>query len=108
MASVDADRAPTVVGRIERAIRRTITKGILADIAQLRATGVRVHLVTPGPADLQAMGLNLMDPSKRTAVLETARSTAADQLRRQFAARRGSGERPIAGAGDATTGGVSA
>ena len=109
MASVDADRAPTVVGRIERAVRRTITKGVLSDVAQLRATGVRVHLVTPGPADLQVMGLNLMDPSKRSAVLETARSTAATQLRRQFASRRHSGAAAVLRRGDDTsTGGRSA
>jgi NTE family protein len=88
MGAVDAGLAHGPLARLERAVRRMITKGILADVARLRADGVRVHVITPGPADLEAIGLNLMDPTRRVAVLETARSTAASQLRRQLAARR--------------------
>ncbi|MDT4892954.1 MAG: hypothetical protein QOE97_1989 [Pseudonocardiales bacterium] len=87
MASVDADRGTTVLARLERAVRRGITKGILEDVAALRAQGVRVCVVTPEPEDLAAMGLNLMNPQRRTQVLETARRTAARQLRRQLAGR---------------------
>jgi NTE family protein len=89
MASVEVDRARTAVGRIERAVRRAITKAILYDVAALRAEGVRVSVLTPGPADLAAMGVNLMNPERRTEVLETAEATAALQLERQLSARAG-------------------
>ena len=89
MASVEVDRPRTAVERIERAVRRSITKGILGDAAALRADGVRVSVVTPGPADLAVMGLNLMNPARRTEVLETAQETAAAQLSRQLSAGAG-------------------
>ena len=47
MASVEIDRARTAVGRVERAVRRAITRGIMADVARLRAGGARVCLITP-------------------------------------------------------------
>jgi NTE family protein len=84
MASVHADRATTAIGRVERAVRRAITKGILADVATLRTAGMRVCLVTPEPADLAVLGVNLMDPTRRSEVLETAQVTAAAQLTRQL------------------------
>jgi NTE family protein len=84
MASVAADRGRSAIGRVERLVRRTITRGILTDAAALRAEGVRVCVVTPEPADLAVIGLNLMNPSRRTEVLETAQGTAAGQLTRQL------------------------
>jgi predicted acylesterase/phospholipase RssA len=89
MASVEIDRARTAVGRMERAVRRTITRGIMSDITALRAGGARVCFVTPEPADLAAMGVNLMNPARRTEVLETAQVTAAAQIARQLTARAG-------------------
>ena len=63
--------------------------GILDDVAMLRAKGMRVCVVTPEPADLTAMGVNLMNPTHRTKVLETAQVTAAAQVARQVSARFG-------------------
>lgn len=89
MASVEIDRARGAVPRMERIVRRAITRGILADVAMLRAKGMRVCVVTPEPADLAAMGVNLMNPTHRTEVLETAQVTAAAQVARQVSARFG-------------------
>jgi NTE family protein len=89
MASVEPDRARTAIGRVERLVRRAITKGVLADVAMLRAAGVRVCVVTPEPADLAVLGLNLMNPARRTEVFETAQVTAAGQLRRQLSSSAG-------------------
>jgi NTE family protein len=86
MASVESDRPRTALGRVERAVRRTITRGILADVAELRSAGVRTFVVTPEPADLAVIGLNLMNPARRTEVLETAEVTATAQLTRQLSA----------------------
>jgi len=99
MASVDADRPRSPVSRVERAVRRAITRGIVADVAALQASGRRVVLVTPGPEDLAVIGANLMNPRRRTEVLETAMRTSAVRLRAQLAARvprarRASGQSP--------------
>lgn len=74
----------TTMQRIERAVRRATARTIAADVAALRAQGVLVHTLFPNNDDLAVMGMNLMDPGSRTEVLETARETAAEQLRRQL------------------------
>jgi len=66
MASINADRGVGAIGRLERAVRRGITRGILTDIAKLRAAGIRVRVVAPEVEDLAAMGVNLMNPEHRT------------------------------------------
>ena len=43
-------------------------------------TGTRVTVLTPGPADLAAMGANLMNPRRRSRVLDTALDTSAAAL----------------------------
>jgi NTE family protein len=47
--------------------------------------------VTPEPADLAVIGLNLMNPARRTEVFETAQDTAAAQLARQLSSSAGWG-----------------
>ena len=46
----------------------------------LAAQGKRVTVLTPGPQDLAAMGINLMDPRRRQAVLELSFRTSAEAL----------------------------
>jgi NTE family protein len=87
MASVRSDRPRSPVARIERAIRRSITRGLLTEVQRLRTSGTRVILVTPGPEDLALLGANLMNPRRRSEVLETSVRTAAFQVRSQLAAR---------------------
>jgi NTE family protein len=89
MASVEVDRPRTALTRLERLVRRAITKTIMADVARLRAAGVRVCVVTPGPEDLAVMGVNLMNPARRTEVFETARRTSASPIRAQLASESG-------------------
>jgi NTE family protein len=64
-------------------VRRSIARTIARDATALRARGVRVRVIEPQPEDLAVMGLNLMNAAPRRDVLETARRTAAEQLRRQ-------------------------
>ncbi|MGI8761937.1 MAG: patatin-like phospholipase family protein [Jatrophihabitantaceae bacterium] len=85
MASLAMDRPRSAIGRLERVVRRSITRSIMADVATLRATGVRACVLAPEVADLEIIGVNLMNPLRRTEVLETARETAAGQLRAQLA-----------------------
>lgn len=81
MAAVHPDNPRSPVARLERRVRRSITRGITHDVNRLRASGMRVTLLTPGPEDLATMGANLMNPRRRTAVLHTAMRTAASALR---------------------------
>jgi NTE family protein len=78
LASVVAGRLPLQpLERLERRLRALITMALLREVRALRATGIRVTLLTPGPEDLAVMGANLMDPRRCRAVLETSLRTSA-------------------------------
>jgi NTE family protein len=93
MGALEPDRPRSTLACLERGVRRVITKRLIADAAALRADGKHVVLVTPDAADLEVMGINLMDPSKREAVYESARETAVATLTRSLPAS----VRPAAG-----------
>ena len=97
MASLEPDRPRTAVGKLERRLRSVITRRIVADTARLRSAGKRVCLLTPAADDLAVMGVNMMDPARRTEVLELARASVAGQLRRQLGATAGWGQRTDSG-----------
>jgi NTE family protein len=80
MASHAYDRPRDPVACVERAVRRVITRWLDAEVRAVRATGTRVTVLTPGPADLAAMGGNLMNPRRRNRVLDTALETSAVAL----------------------------
>jgi NTE family protein len=81
---VDHPRAPHKV--VERRVRALMTMALRREIRTLRAAGVRVTLLTPGPDDLAVMGVNLMDPRRRRAVLETSLRTSPQTLASAVAA----------------------
>jgi NTE family protein len=83
MAAVEPDSPRSPIAMVERRVRRSITRGIAHDVVRLREAGAEVTLLTPGPDDLEAMGANLMNHRRRTAVLHTAMRTAAIDLRNQ-------------------------
>ena len=81
MASVVAGRRPLQpLERLERRLRALITMALLREVRALRAAGIRVTVLTPGPEDLAVMGANLMDPRRRRAVLETSLRTSGAML----------------------------
>jgi NTE family protein len=81
LASVVAGRLPLQpLERLERRLRALITMALLREVRALRAAGIRVTVLTPGPEDLAVMGANLMDPRRRRAVLETSLRTSAAML----------------------------
>jgi NTE family protein len=84
MASVIADQPRKPHERLERRLRRLITHALLREVRMLRASGVQVTLLTPGPEDLAAMGMNLMDPRRRQAVLETSLRTSRAALASEY------------------------
>jgi NTE family protein len=80
MASLLPDRPTRTAERLERRMRRRITRALLAEAVVLRAAGVRVTVLTPSPEDLAAMGVNVMDPRRRRPVLDISRRTTAAAL----------------------------
>jgi NTE family protein len=68
--------------RVERRLRQLATGALLCQAKMLAARGKQVTIVTPGPQDLAAMGVNPMDPRRRQAVLETSFRTTAAALAR--------------------------
>lgn len=80
MASVLPDQPDKRSERLERRLRRRITRSLLRDVQLLRTQGIKVTVLTPGPEDLAAMGVNLMDPRRRAPVLDTSLRTSAVAL----------------------------
>ena len=89
MASVIADRRYAPHMQLERRVRSLLTWLLMREAAELRATGVKVTVLTPGPEDLAAMGINLMDPRRRQAVLETSLRTSPATLAAHVAGTSG-------------------
>jgi NTE family protein len=68
------------LSRMERLLRRQMTRGLDREVATLRASGIRVIRVEPGAEELAAMGPNFMNLSRRPATLEAARRVIADRV----------------------------
>jgi NTE family protein len=80
MASHAYDHPIDPVAGVERGFRRWWTLALDREVAAVRATGARVTVLTPGPADLAVMGGNLMDPYRRRVVLERSCETSSRAL----------------------------
>jgi NTE family protein len=80
MASVVADRPRMPHEVLERQLRALMTMTLLREVRALRAAGIAVTVLTPGPEDLAVMGVNLMDPRRRQQVFETSLITSAAAL----------------------------
>jgi NTE family protein len=81
MAARGYDRPSSVIGRIERGYRHRVTRQMLQEVISVRQEGdPAVTVLCPGPEDLEALGANLMDPSRRVQVLDVARRTVAASL----------------------------
>jgi NTE family protein len=70
----------TGLHRVERLLRRQMTRGLDQEVAALREAGIRVVRVEPGADDLEAMGPNFMDLSRRESTVATARRTTRDTV----------------------------
>ena len=80
MASTEPDHPLAPHLRLERRLRRLLTRILLRQARMLAAHGKQVTILTPGPRDLAVMGANPMDLRRREAVLETSFRTSADTL----------------------------
>jgi len=80
MVSFEFDEPASLVGRVERRFRRAMTKRVLHEAGKVRRQGTAVTILGPGREDLEAIGVNLMDPRRRLTVLDTSMRTSADAL----------------------------
>jgi NTE family protein len=80
MVSFDMDEPGSLVGRVERRFRRAMTKRVLHEAGKVRRQGTAVTILGPGREDLEAIGVNLMDPRRRVRVLDTSLRTSARAL----------------------------
>lgn len=67
--------------RVERQWRNRVTLRALRELRKVHADGAEVTMLGPGPEDLEAIGANLMDVTRRPAVIETSLRTSAAALR---------------------------
>jgi NTE family protein len=81
MVSFAHDRPSSMIARLERRWRSQVTRRSLHEAEKVRAGGADVTLIGPGPEDLEAMGGNVMDVSRRLDVLETSLRTSVENLR---------------------------
>jgi NTE family protein len=88
-ASFTPDHPRHPAARIERRFRRAATRRLAREAEVVRAEGVGVTILTPGPEDLGVIGANLMDVGRIPRVLETSLHTSARALRPGSAARVG-------------------
>ena len=58
-----------------------MTRKVVREVDTVHRHGTEVTVLGPGPADLEAIGGNLMDISRRPAVIETSLRTSALALR---------------------------
>jgi len=82
MASTEPDRPLQPHLQMERRLRQVLTTVLVRQARALAARGKRVTVLTPGPRDLAAMGINLMDARRRQDVLDLSFRTSADALAR--------------------------
>jgi NTE family protein len=80
MASTEPDHPLRPDLRLERRLRQLITRALIRQAKLLRAEGKHVTIMTPGASDLAVMGANLMDGSRRQAVLEQSLRTSEGAL----------------------------
>ncbi len=84
LASSRYDRPGDPLARAERAVRRVVTAWLGREVRALRARGVTVHVLMPGPDDLAAIGGNVMNPRRRSRVLEASLRSSAARLGVEF------------------------
>jgi NTE family protein len=76
MVSFASGEPNGLISRVERFWRGRVTARCLQEIDAVEATGAQVHVLGPGEGDLEAMGVNVMETSRRLSVLETSLETS--------------------------------
>ena len=75
------DPSPKLPNRLMQRRRTSMRRRFLEEVAAVEAAGTRVVVISPRPADLAVMGVNVMDPTRRAQTLHVAERTTLQQLR---------------------------
>lgn len=78
MVSFNSDDPDSLLTRLERQWRRRVTRRCLEEVDLVESQGAQVHVLGPGEEDLEAMGGNIMETSRRLHVLETSLRTSRE------------------------------
>lgn len=78
--SFDPDAPTQWTTRLERQWRSRVTRRVIREVDTVHRLGTEVTVLGPGTADLEAIGGNLMDVSRRPSVIETSLRTSAVAL----------------------------
>jgi NTE family protein len=68
-AAADEPRPTTRLGRLERGYRRHVTRVLAGEVGTMRRTGLHPSVIVPSAQARAVMGVNLMNPGRRHAVL---------------------------------------
>jgi len=79
--SFDTDSPSQLAPRLERQWRARVTARCLRELQVVHEDGAEVTVLGPGPEDLAAFGGNLMDVTRRPAVIATSLRTSLVALR---------------------------
>jgi NTE family protein len=82
MVSFETDEPDSLLSRLERRWRGSVTRRCASEVDELRGEGIQVTVLGPGREDLEAMGGNIMDGRRRLEVLETSLRTSRVALER--------------------------
>lgn len=82
MVSFETDEPDSLLSRLERRWRGSVTRRCASEVEELREAGAAVTVLGPGREDLEAMGGNIMDGRRRLEVLETSLRTSRVALER--------------------------
>jgi len=80
MSSLHPGLPTGLLQRFDRRIRRATGRRLGHEARMLREAGKHVLLIQPREEDLTVMGVNMMDPSRRIDVLQTAIRTVGSRL----------------------------
>jgi NTE family protein len=82
MSSPDSAQGTSkLANRLQALAEQATHRSLVAEAEALRQTGTPVVLIEPGPEDLAAMGLNVMNRTRAQFVFEIATKSVAGQLR---------------------------
>jgi len=81
MASSQPDRPASPLAKLERRVRRHMTSIVDRELAQLESAGIRTTRLEPGPAELAAIGYNMMDHQRRRRVFDVTVAGAERAVR---------------------------
>jgi NTE family protein len=77
LVALELDHPRSLLVRMERRWRAAVTRRCVREAEKLEADGTTVTILAPGLEDLEMIGGNVMQTSRRLAVLETSLRTSA-------------------------------